>query len=409
MSATHEYLQKYAETEVRAVQGSPGRAWDEVVLVPCYGENTLVSGCLDALGAAAQAANKSLLVLLLINGELDSPDYGAANRALLDHLGTLGTPGVVPGLDRTLWIARSDADVLVVDRTFSTVDGSPHQTSGVGWARKLGCDLALQLREQGWIRSPWIHTTDADARVEAGYFDLKPEQVLGIGKRVGVYLHPFRHEGAENIDSPMGLYDRWLRYFENGLRFAGSPFAFPTIGSLISIDAGTYAAVRGFPKREAAEDFYLLAKAAKIAQVAIGGGGVVLTERESKRVPFGTGVGVSKISARLERGETFTLYAPQSFVYLKRALDLAGGFLKEPSAGASALESEFAAPVLTCLVDTGYFAALKEAAGRKSDDDKLRTFHSHWDAFRTLKFIHLIRDRVHPEIPWQQAVSQMGH
>ena len=48
------------------------------------------------------------------------------------------------------------------------------------------------------------------------------------------------------------------------MKYARSPYAFHTIGSTMAVSANHYAKVRGFPKREAGEDFYLLNKLAKV-------------------------------------------------------------------------------------------------------------------------------------------------
>ncbi len=63
------------------------------------------------------------------------------------------------------------------------------------------------------------------------------------------------------------LYELSLRYYVAGMKFARSPYAFHTIGSSMAVSPVHYARVRGFPKREAGEDFYLLNKLAKLGSV----------------------------------------------------------------------------------------------------------------------------------------------
>ena len=63
------------------------------------------------------------------------------------------------------------------------------------------------------------------------------------------------------------LYEYSLRYYVAGLTYAQSPYAFHTIGSTMAVNAEHYASVRGFPRREAGEDFYLLNKLAKVGSV----------------------------------------------------------------------------------------------------------------------------------------------
>ncbi|GIR63469.1 MAG: hypothetical protein CM15mP68_1350 [Pseudomonadota bacterium] len=49
----------------------------------------------------------------------------------------------------------------------------------------------------------------------------------------------------------------------------GSAYAYPTLGSTISVHAQSYARVRGYPKRNAGEDFYLLNKLNKLHPVQV--------------------------------------------------------------------------------------------------------------------------------------------
>ena len=58
-----------------------------------------------------------------------------------------------------------------------------------------------------------------------------------------------------------------MSYYVAGLAMAGSRYAHHSLGSTIAVHAKTYAAVRGYPKRSAGEDFYLLNKICKLAPV----------------------------------------------------------------------------------------------------------------------------------------------
>ena len=60
------------------------------------------------------------------------------------------------------------------------------------------------------------------------------------------------------------LYELRLHHYVLGLEYAGSPYAYHTLGSCLAVKADAYAQVRGFPKRAGAEDFYLLNKLAKL-------------------------------------------------------------------------------------------------------------------------------------------------
>lgn len=390
-----DYLAKYAEPETPLLLASLP-VWDEAVVLPCYGENLILDRALNSLESAAAQSGLKALVLVLINGNNVSRKYGDENRALLTRVSEFNLAS--GPLAKSFLQSRGAIDVLYVDRTLA--GDEPNQ--GVGWARKYGSDFILRLMAAERVRSPWVSTTDADAQVDPDYFDRSSlTRSAGLGNKVGVVVHPFVHEGAEDRSSPIGMYDAWLRYYESGLRSAGSPYAFPTIGSLLTFHADTYATVRGFPQKDAAEDFYFLSKAAKVSQVAMGGGSVRLACRPSSRVPFGTGVGVKKIEDKLEQGQGFGLYHPQTFSWLRLALEQAAHRLAHSPQDPPPLE--IPEEIKTPLAQSGFFRAIEEASFRKTVKDRVRTFHSSWDAFQTLKFVHLVRDQVLGEIPYQAS------
>jgi hypothetical protein len=55
----------------------------------------------------------------------------------------------------------------------------------------------------------------------------------------------------------------------------------------------------------------------------------------------------------------------------------------------------------------GAFPAIREAIERSSDADAmLRAFHTWFDAFRTLKLVHALRDRGFPSLDYRQALAE---
>ena len=134
--------------------------------------------------------------------------------------------------------------ILVVDRF--TPPGFFPDDQGVGLARKIGVDLCARLHASGRLASSFVHTTDADVELPNDYFDRTP------AGPAAALLFPFFHR--PDVEPRLGravlLYEISLRYYVLGLSFAGSPYAFHTIGSTIATDVGAYMKVRGFPKRD---------------------------------------------------------------------------------------------------------------------------------------------------------------
>ena len=163
------------------------------------------------------------------------------------------------------------------------------------------------------------------------------------------------------------MYELSLRYYVNRLEYAGSPYAFHTVGSCLAVDATSYAKVRGFPRRNAAEDFYLLNKLAKVGWIRRLRAPVIEIEaRASARVPFGTGPALARVppDPRAMPG-----YACETFEALRIFHD---------GVAAGTTPSQ---PVPRLLDAIGYQP--------KRDG---RAIHTWFDAFRTLKFVHAARD-----------------
>jgi hypothetical protein len=252
-----------------------------------------------------------------------------------------------------------------------------------------------------------VFGTDADAALPPTHFDL-PE--LEERLDVAAVALPFWHEPSPDLDvtRATALYELSLRYYVLGLAWAGSPYAFHVLGSATALSLPAYARVRGYPKRDAAEDFYLLNKIAKVgAVVRAPGPGVRIRSRQSDRTPFGTGRGV----ANALRNGIPSFYSPHVFRSLADFLRMLGAFCAEGNTRSfepalSVLESGERAAFSAFLSHGDVQTALRAASEQaKTPEARWRRVHSFFDAFRTLKLIHLLRDKVAPNVPWQEALD----
>lgn len=397
--AVRKYLAAWAEPEIGLAERVPGR-WSHVLVVPACREEP---SALDGVPDAAPRGSERLLVILVVNGTEDDEVTAAVNRGLLRSFVSTGVREVRAGECAAHFDpGRGDFDLLLVDR--ATAGRGLPPRSGVGLARKIGTDVALALWNAGKVASPWLHASDADAIQPRDRFHVRP------GEDVVALWHPFIHEpsGEPDLDAALTRYDLSLRYYVNALRWAGSPWAFPTIGSTMTVRADAYAAVRGYPKREAGEDFYLLNKLAKVGSVERANTGPVrLRGRASDRVPFGTGAGIARIRSESAAGEPFRLYHPGSFAVLRSWQGaLTGARDLETVPWESALGAgEWAPP-------PGGMAAAGEAALRALDARARlaalpRAAWQPWfDAFRTLRFLHTVRDAGFPKMEWRPALAE---
>jgi len=172
-----------------------------------------------------------------------------------------------------------------------------------------------------------------------------------------------------------------------------------------------YAQVRGFPRRRAGEDFYLLDKLAKLGALERLTSPVIsIQSRLSARVPFGTGPGVQRL-LDLEAGpDGLLLYSPRSFEVLREVLTSLMEFAEARDVGRT-LQKLAALPegeaVLAYLAALEFATALPRAAQQAKERHQLaRRLRVWFDALKSLRLIHALRDQCHPSMPWRQALAE---
>jgi hypothetical protein len=163
--------------------------------------------------------------------------------------------------------------------------------------------------------------------------------------------------------------------------------------------------VRGFPKRLAGEDFYILNKLAKVGSVeCLQGKPVILEGRTSDRVPFGTGVAVVQIRERLSNDLAYEVYDPRVFVALKHWLNALNTTILQRDINAlhDAL-NQMAEPLGTilmrALIRTDSIGPVERAIKEVEGPVLRKRIHDWNDAFRTLKLVHALRDEGLANVP----------
>jgi hypothetical protein len=397
-----QYLERYAEPESRLAERVDG-AFEAVLVVPAHRESVAL---LDGFRAAGAGARGRLLVILVVNAARDArAESRAETRLLLDEIEQLHGPGVVLSREPALLRYELSAfTLLVVDRASPGAELPEKQ--GVGLARKIGADLACALFARGRVELPFVFSSDADTELPAGYVE-DARRALAGSDAVGL-IYPYRHvsSGDALVDRATSDYELGLRYHVLGLRSARSPYAFHTIGSALAFTVEGYELARGFPKRQAGEDFYLLEKLAKLGSlVAVGGDAVRVRSRFSDRVPFGTGARAKLIAAELVSGEP-TLYHPEIYRVLGHTLAALVELARERDVSRfeQALASE---PVAgSALADLGLRSEVPRAlAGSKTSVVLLRRLLTWFDGLRTLRFLHALEKGPYRKLPMSRALA----
>ena len=387
-----QYRDRYAEPESGLAASCPN-SFDVVMVVPVCAESATF---VDGYRAAALGADR-LLVIVVLNGRVGADDSVHALNAWCLH--DLSAQFSLRELEPGGWLGHdARMSVLVVDRF--TVNRRLPSSQGVGLARKVGADIALELIVQRRVRHAFFAMTDADTHLPEDYFSRLAE----LEPDCSAAVFPFWHEprGESRVDRATALYEIRLRYIQRGLQWANSPYAFHAVGSTMAVHALSYAQVRGVPKRQAAEDFYLLGKLCKLRPLArLQGMPVLIRSRISRRVPFGTGAE----TARLTKGVALELYHPDCFAAvrdvtrcLQRVSESPNRSAPEPLARMNPLVNRF-------LESQGALGAWPKICEQSPTPlARLRRLHDWFDGFRTLKLIHHVRDHTAPSLPWDGAV-----
>lgn len=400
----NKYLEHYAEPEIQTLALETPAEFQSALVIPVYDEP------FEHLANFIHYRYKTSTLLVLVFNAPEAEE-GVFDEAYKDALA------------RTRQVLRQVCEHAKVINHGSYLSGNFNDNlslyiiercqpgsliprkQGVGLARKLGMDLALKLSEIQYRHHArainWIHSCDADVVLPESYFDIPAGDPA-----VAVAVYPFEHMPEAGYEQAMYLYDYGLRYYVDQLSEAGSPYAFHTIGSLIVVTPSAYAAVRGIPKRSGAEDFYFLNKLAKVGAVLkLKEPSLTIAGRPSQRVPFGTGPAITKINDMDDPLTEYRFYNPKCFAALKILLSIiaqAGQTIASTellfSKIRDMMSEEESTAVIDALIAMKIEKQYKHLSQKQDSESFKRAFHTWFDAFVTLRFIHLLRDAIYPNV-----------
>lgn len=401
-----KYLAHYAEPEVLALALFPAQLkYQQVLVIPAFQESMqFIERFIDS-----KLAEQQCLLIVVIN-QPDN-DFGRQHQQLQSDLAQdIAQQGALLwqqdnlrliDLSQSSGNQNANSAILIVNRFSQAIPAE----QGVGLARKIGADIAVTLFLAGYIGSSWVHSTDADAYLPDNYFSAHAEDNLTLKNAVATCCNFYHHSEHQAIHQANLRYENALRYYVAGLHYAKSPYAYFTIGSILSFDMLAYCQARGFPKRNAGEDFYLLNKLAKLGAVAyLAEVTIKLDARPSQRVPFGTGPAVQNIMQLTEQGHDYLYYHPEIFTALKvclQAFESLWQYRQQVELWFASLP-ENTGQALT-NIGLRAFIAKQQTAKQAQFDKQLIVW---FDSFKTLKFIHALRDLAFESIPLERAIAE---
>ena len=350
--------------------------WERGIMIPACEEFLYLP---DALTSLAKLPYRKVLVVVLNHRQSASQKVKDDNQKLWNFLFAFPNHRIREDL---FHIEYPNLDILILDR----IQFPLQEKQGVGIARHQGMNLLCKLYDEGFLRYPYFWSTDGDARFSEDY-------LKEIPSHLGLAICPYIHKPAGDA---LQIYELGLRYYTLGLIYANAPNPLPTIGSLIVIHREAYQKSHGFPDRMAGEDFYLINKASKIAPFGFLGDRhpVQLIDRESDRVPFGTGKGQADIAARELK---HPLYHPIIFEKLKCWYEILY----------TSTDESLISDLKKIVPDTPVYKKMKKvlrqpAKGKRIVNRRLEFF----DLFQTMRWIHFMRDNYHSSIDYISALQK---
>lgn len=396
-----KYLNNYSEKDFLYLP-EINDYWEKIIAIPCHNEFFELKELLTESLTILAKKHKILLILIVNASESSSEKVHETNYKLLRYLEDYSSD--FKACEPISLAKFINYDILLLNHAVPAYLFS--ERCGVGMARKTACDMALYLIRNKRIKSEWIRCTDADVLLPENYLDFEPPP-----ERYSAINYNFYHVNIPDNEQGLALqlYEIYLRYYHLGLAWADSPYAFHTIGSTMAVSAESYAQVRGFPKkREAAEDFYMLNKLAKVNNIYKAVDSVIrIKGRESDRVPFGTGASMAKIGKLLYSGNEYKIYDPQVFSVLKNIYLLIEKFLETADFDSFIKNLDSRERADFDLMENFQFSLILKNSLNLSESREIIRKHIHtwFDAFRIIKLIHFISNHYYPHLIWRESLQ----
>ncbi len=356
-------------------------AADMVVVIPCYNEKELLL-TLQNLCACATSKAKTLVAVIINSSVLTNEKVVLQNRKTYDKV--IG------------FAAENNSDTL---RFFPLIfENLPRKHAGVGLARKIGMDLAVEYFLN--IQNPEgiIISLDADCTVSPNFLTGIFAAYRQIDK-LCCTVQNFHHRVENNdpqLENAIRQYEQYIRYFSQMLRFVEFPYYFHTIGSAFSVAADAYVRVGGMGRQQGGEDFYFLQKVFALRKTKLLNDVFVYPmARYSDRIPFGTGPALQKIINEPD-GQMKT-YSFESFLELKEFFNLRQSFFKQ---NAELIRQKIVQLHPAIIEFSEQTAVLSEIEDSNQNSATLlafeKRFFHHFNAFKIIKYLNFTHPKFFP-------------
>ena len=373
ISIVNQYFNRFPFRKIN-IALEPSKDLKIIVVIPSYNEKN-IQPTIDSLFLKQDDFSFNVEVIVLINNsESEIEEIKEQNLLTLKTLQNLSE-------------TYSKSNMHLIPVLIGDLDA---KHAGVGWARKLGMDIATQ-RFRTINFNGTIVGLDADTVVESNYLNSIYSFFSNNNfNAASIYFeHPITGDSFSDVHlEQIKYYELHLRYYKNSLKYSNLPYSFHTIGSAFALTASAYARQGGMNRRKAGEDFYFINKLIKGEIFGeINDTKVMPSPRVSNRVPFGTGRAI--LEGLNTKKDLSLTYDFQSFEIIRSWINRIetkdfkyGNF---PEILKAYMGEEIWIKHHTTMLNN-----------TNSHKSYLKLFYNIFDAFWMLKFIHYLRDNYYP-------------
>ncbi len=386
------YLQKQRYF-LPAVEIRPHDDVQLIVVIPCYND----PGIIETLNSLYSCIRPSLAVevIVVVNTSAD------ADKDILDMNNT-----VYESLIR--WKENNDSEKIRLWPVRKS--GLPGKYFGVGLARKTGMDEAVYRFDLLDNKNGVIIALDADTICAKNYlveienhFNKYP-----VTEGCSIYFeHPLKgNDFDSNVYETICLYELSLRYFKQGIKWAGFPFSYHTVGSAFAVRAGAYVKYGGMNRRKGGEDFYFIHKITPHGKYReLNSTSVFPSPRPSDRVPFGTGRAVKKY---LEDKKEIKTYRLEAFIGLEELFSKADKLYKTGPNEISEFLTVLNKPLEEFLLSINFQQKISEINNNVSTCESfMNRFFQKFNAFFIVKYMNFVHMDYFEKIPVNRAANDL--
>lgn len=385
-----KYLQK--NNRLPYIQSRPDSECEIIVVIPCFREPDILL-TLDSLFQCELPVQKVEVIVLINHSEFAAEEIKQYNLRTKNEV--------------EQWISTHKKENI----SFFAMGPIELQKkwAGVGLARKSGMDEALS--RFNFLKKPdgIIVSLDADTLVAKNYLVEIETFFKENPDNVGVTIS-FEHQihGIENKQRDgILLYEKYLTYYKNALKYIGFPYAMFTVGSAFAVTAESYVKRGGMTRRQAGEDFYFLQNLALIGPVGeLTSTTVYPSARVSNRVPFGTGPIVGKWMNNAE--DLTKSYNFRAFADLKIFFDQTESYFNIDKKTFNLLISGLPESVREFILEDNFWKEIDDLNMNCSTQKSFRTrFFHKFNAFKILKYLNFSHGRFYKKEDLNQQVLFM--